>query len=138
VSKAIVAATEINTKAVRKGQTDSSGRYLFSQVNPGTYQVVVESQGFTTAKSDATPVGVSRTLALNFTLHITSATQCVEVTAQQGLFLLRRSYLKTSLPRKLTFATDHKLHEIAKRGGALKNLEDKQTLERGIAMGRVD
>src|ERR1700684_1774272 len=64
-----VTATETNTKAIRTGKTDASGRYLFSQVNPGTYRITVQASGFATATSEPTPVEVGRTVALNFALH---------------------------------------------------------------------
>jgi hypothetical protein len=44
--------------------------------------------------------------------------------------------LKTPLPRTLTFATEDKVTELVKRCGGLSNLEAKQSLERGIGMGR--
>jgi hypothetical protein len=44
--------------------------------------------------------------------------------------------LKTSLPRKLNFASDEKLFELAQRGRALKDLADKQALEHAISIGR--
>jgi hypothetical protein len=34
------------------------------------------------------------------------------------------------------FADDHKITELAKRGGALTNLEAKQALEKGIDNGK--
>ena len=46
IPNASVTATETNTKAIRTGKTDVSGRYLFSQMNPGTYQVVVRASRF--------------------------------------------------------------------------------------------
>lgn len=44
--------------------------------------------------------------------------------------------LKTSLPRKFTFATSDKVVELAEKGGALKDSAAKQSLEHGIQMGR--
>jgi hypothetical protein len=44
--------------------------------------------------------------------------------------------LKTSLPRKFTFATSDKVAELAQKGGGSTNLESKQALENGISMGR--
>ena len=44
--------------------------------------------------------------------------------------------LKTPLPRKLTFASSDKIMELAERAGALRNLECRQALELGIAVGR--
>ena len=39
-----ITATDVNSKAVRTGETDASGRYLLAQVNPGNYLVAVERQ----------------------------------------------------------------------------------------------
>ena len=58
VSGATVTTTDINTKATRTGETDATGHFLFSQINPGTYQVTVEASGFAISKSEPTPVGV--------------------------------------------------------------------------------
>src|SRR5271168_3097195 len=73
IPHATVTATDANTKAVRTGETDASGHYLLSQINPATYQVTVTSSGFGVASSEPTPVGVGRTVALNFILSVSSA-----------------------------------------------------------------
>ncbi len=57
VPNAAVTATEVNTKATRTSETDAGGHFLFSQINPGTYQVTVEASGFAVLKSEPTPVG---------------------------------------------------------------------------------
>lgn len=44
--------------------------------------------------------------------------------------------LKTSLPRKLTFATPDKLLEMFERWGESRLLEDRSALEYAIRMGR--
>jgi len=100
VPNATVTATDVNTKAVRTGETDASGHYLLSQINPGTYRVAVTSSGFGIASSDPTPVGVGRTLTLNFTLFVSSASQSVEVTTQQGLLSLDNPNTTTTLEAK--------------------------------------
>jgi hypothetical protein len=97
IPNATVIATETNTKANRTGQTDAVGRYLFSQVNPGTYQVRVKVPGFAPAASAPTPVQVGRNVALNFSLNAASATQTVEVNAQQGLLSLDNPNTTTTL-----------------------------------------
>jgi hypothetical protein len=94
---AAVTATETNTKTVRSGITDANGHYVFSQVNPGTYQVTVLASGFAAASSEPTPVAVGRNVALNFSLHPASSSQTVEVTAQQGLLSLDNPNTTTSL-----------------------------------------
>jgi hypothetical protein len=100
VADASVTATEVDTKAERTGRTDAGGHYLFSQVNPGTYRIVVRLTGFADAVSEPTPVGVGRDVALNFTLQVNSATQTVEVTAQQGLLSLDNPNTSTTLEAK--------------------------------------
>ena len=100
IANASVTATETNTKAIRTGKTDVSGRYLFSQVNPGTYQVVVRAAGFAAAASKPTLVEVGRNVALNFSIHPASSKQVVEVTAQQGLLSLSNSNTTTTVEAK--------------------------------------
>jgi hypothetical protein len=43
--------------------------------------------------------------------------------------------LKTSLPKKLTFASADKVRELAELGGATANLENKRMLEYAIIKG---
>ena len=83
--------TDANTKATRTGETDAGGHFLFSQINPGTYQVTVEARGFAPSKSEPTAVGVGRTVALNFSLRVQSNNQTVEVTAAAGPAQSRQS-----------------------------------------------
>ena len=44
--------------------------------------------------------------------------------------------LRTSLRRKLTFNDEHKLIDLAKRGGACFDLAGRQAIENGILTGR--
>jgi hypothetical protein len=97
VANTLVTATEVDTKAERTGRTDAGGHYLFSQVNPGTYRVKVRLAGFADAESGPTPVGVGRNVALNFTLQVSSTSQTVEVTAQQGLLALDNPNTTTTI-----------------------------------------
>jgi hypothetical protein len=100
VAGAQIVATDVNTKAVRSGETDANGRYLLSQINPGTYQVSVSSSGFEAVESEPTAVAVGRTVTLTFTLSVGSAAQTVVVTAQQGLLSLDNPNTTTTLEAK--------------------------------------
>ena len=100
ISHARVTATEVNTGSVRTGITNADGRYLFSQVNPGTYQVSVTAHGFAQQKSRPSYVGVGGTISLNFTLGVSSATQTVDVSAQQSLPALDNPNTTTHLTAK--------------------------------------
>ena len=88
LADAEVSATEIDTRAIRAERTDDSGRFLFSQVNPGTYTVTVRASGFAAQTSLPVTVEVGRTVTLDFKLAISAAVQTVEVTAQQALVSL--------------------------------------------------
>jgi len=100
VARATVTITDINTKATRKSETDAIGHFLFSQINPGTYQATVEVTGFAASKSEPTTVGVGRTVALNFVLRVQSSNQTVEVTAHQGMLSLDNPNTTTTIEEK--------------------------------------
>jgi hypothetical protein len=97
LSGAAITATEVDTKAVRTVQTNQDGRFLFSQVNPGTYTVSVRAPGFAEQVSQPVTVEVSRTVALSFNLAVSSASQTVEVTAQQTLLTLENPNTTTTI-----------------------------------------
>jgi hypothetical protein len=100
LANAEITATEVNTRAVRAEETDGNGRFLFSQVNPGTYTVTVRDTGFTIQTSQPIAVEVGRTVALNFTLTVSAASQTIKVTAQQTLLTLENPNTTTTLESK--------------------------------------
>jgi hypothetical protein len=97
VPNATVTATETNTKALRTGQTDVTGHYLFSQVTPGTYEIKVTVAGFAATASEPTPVEVGRNVALNFSLKAATSSQTVEVNAQRGLLSMDNPNTTTTI-----------------------------------------
>jgi hypothetical protein len=44
--------------------------------------------------------------------------------------------LKTALPKKLAFMSQDSMIELARRGGAVMNLETEQAIRHGIEIGR--
>ncbi len=87
ISNAQVKATEVNTGAARAVQSNADGRFLFSQVNPGTYLIEVYAQGFGPGQSQPTSVAVGQTVTVNFTLSPAASEQTVEVTEQSALIV---------------------------------------------------
>ncbi len=81
VAGSTVTAKDVNTGAVRTGQTDNTGRFLFAQLNPGTYQIEVKSVGFAIRRSPSVVVSVGQTATANFTLAPSGNSQTVEVNA---------------------------------------------------------
>jgi hypothetical protein len=97
IPNAQVKATEVNTGAVRDAVSNADGRFLFSQVNPGTYRVEVHAQGFGPVESQSTPVSVDQTATVNFTLFPAATEQSVEVKEQLGLMSLENPNTSTTL-----------------------------------------
>src|ERR1039458_7658276 len=97
IPAAQVKATEVNTGAVRTVQSNADGRFLFSQVNPGTYRIEVRASGFGVAISQPTRVSVGQTVTVNFTLFPAATEQTVEVREQFGLMSLENPNTSTTL-----------------------------------------
>ena len=100
IPNAQVKATEVNTGATRSAQTNADGRFLFSQVNPGTYRIEVHVERFAPGQSQPTSVSVGQTATVNFTLSPASTSMSVEVTAQSALMSLENANTSTTLEAK--------------------------------------
>jgi hypothetical protein len=97
---AAVTASEVNTGATRATQSDTTGRFLFSQLNPGTYQIEIVAQGFAPQKSASITVAVGQIAAANFMLSLAGTSQTVEVNAESGLMSLENPNTSTMLDAK--------------------------------------
>ncbi|MGB6692301.1 MAG: TonB-dependent receptor [Terracidiphilus sp.] len=97
IPSAQVKAFEVNTGAVRIVQSNADGRFLFSQVNPGTYRIEVHSDEFGPSQSQPTSVSVGQTVTVNFTLLPAATEQTVEVREQFGLMSLENPNTSTTL-----------------------------------------
>jgi len=64
-----------------KTTSDSSGRYLFRSIPPGTYRVSAEVKGFEKVMSETFKVDINQNLTTNLTLKVAGASQTVEVAA---------------------------------------------------------
>jgi hypothetical protein len=100
IANAKVKATDVNTGAARVVQSNTDGRFLFSQVNPGSYRIEVHAEGFGPGQSQPTSVSVGQTATVNFTLSPAATSQSVEVTAQSALMSLENPNTSTTLEAK--------------------------------------
>jgi len=76
---ATVALTDNATKTRRSTTTNASGRYTFVDVPPGSYNLAVTKQGFSTSQTDNLQVTVGAALTLDLSLQVGGATVVVEV-----------------------------------------------------------
>jgi len=97
IPDARVRATDVNTGAIRSARSNADGRFLFAQVNPGTYRIEVQAEGFGRGQSQPMAVAVGQTISVNFTLSPATASQSVEVVAQTGLLSLENPNTSTTL-----------------------------------------
>ena len=76
--------TDVGTNASLTTTSNDAGRYVFSQVPPGTYNVAFTKQGFSVYGINAQAVQVGQVLTLNAKLKVGSTATTVEVTASAG------------------------------------------------------
>jgi Carboxypeptidase regulatory-like domain len=100
VAGSTVTARDVNTGAVRTGQTDSGGRFLLAQLNPGTYQIEVMALGVAIQHSPPIVVAVGQTATANFTLAPAGNSQTVEVNAPSAQMDLENPNTSTTLDAK--------------------------------------
>jgi hypothetical protein len=81
VVDATATVTDAATNTPRTTATNETGRYVFANVQPGTYTVTINKTGFRVAKFTNQTVNVGTSLTLNVSLEIGAQSQTVEVTA---------------------------------------------------------
>src|SRR6202041_1464490 len=100
IPNAQVEATEVNTGSTRTIRSNPEGRFLFSQLNPGTYRIEVDAAGFGMGQSQPASVSLGQTATVDFILVPAAVSQSVEVTAQSGLMSLENPNTSTTLEAK--------------------------------------
>jgi hypothetical protein len=91
IPNAKVVITEINTGVSRTTQTNASGNYVFPTLDPGLYQVAVESPGFSKAIKDRVQVLVNTSVRADLELKPGQITDIVTVTADMAMLQTDRS-----------------------------------------------
>jgi hypothetical protein len=84
VEGATVTLTDSATRSVRTEISNEVGRYVFTNVIPGTYALSVTRTGFQTSQIEKQEVVVNVPVTLNISLSIGSVSQTVTVTSVAG------------------------------------------------------
>jgi hypothetical protein len=85
ITNAHVTAADPQRGTKRSSSTDSTGRYEITGLPPTTYTVSAEHDGFQTTIEKNVVLNVGQTLALDFSLQVSTVTSTVEVTAEAPL-----------------------------------------------------
>src|SRR5437773_5377560 len=84
VAGADVTLIDTATKSPRTTTTNESGRYHFSSVAVGIYDITISRSGFKVHKAAAQKVSIGVQLTLDVTLEVGALTETVVVTSQAG------------------------------------------------------
>src|SRR5881394_3124832 len=81
VPEATVSLIDHTTGTTKTTTTNEVGRYIFVNVNPGTYDITINKTGFTQARFQKQEINIGRQLTVDATLKVGTATQEVVVEA---------------------------------------------------------
>jgi outer membrane receptor protein involved in Fe transport len=85
VNGAEVTATNTSTNEERKAQTDDTGTYTFTQLQPGLYDLSVRGQGFKEHLIKGVEVNVNDRKLFNVTMETGAVSESVTVTTETSL-----------------------------------------------------
>jgi hypothetical protein len=81
VPKCLITLTNMGTSAVRSVQTDNNGNYVLVNVEPGTYQIVMQSPGFQELIAKDLELTARQTVRVDGSLIVAAQAQSVQVNA---------------------------------------------------------
>jgi len=135
VPGAAITLTDADTKAARTTTSNETGRYIFVNVPPGTYDISVSLAGFQTARVSAQKVTVGQQLTIDVTLTVGGVAQSVEVAATAAAQLQTTS---ATVGTTLTGVSIVALPNLARDAYALQTLNVGVTPAGEVAGTRND
>lgn len=126
VAQAQVTITNSSTGISRNAASDGQGRYIFSNVEPGQYDVSVEHAGFKTALQRGVLLTVGGSAVLDFTLELGAVSESVTVNTQAPLI----DPSSVDLSRQVDEQTIQSLPNLG------RNFVDFAELSTGVTTGR--
>jgi len=97
IPSASVQITGVLTGQTRVSLTDGQGRYLFTNVVPGEFNIEVSGPGFRPSRQNGVAVVVNSIIRVNFRLEIGSAAESVTVSAEAGALQTDRAEVRLDL-----------------------------------------
>ncbi|MGB8979660.1 MAG: carboxypeptidase regulatory-like domain-containing protein [Terriglobales bacterium] len=121
---------------IRESKTDGSGRYRFPLLDPGTYSLTVQAQGFASAKRTDAHVRITETTALDVQLTVAGGTQSVSVVAEPIVVQdndTEGRVIDDTQVNQLPLPTRNYTQLLALSPGAVSSLPNNAELGRGDA-----
>jgi hypothetical protein len=100
VDKAVVTLTGAKLIGAKSIVTDSSGYYHFSNLDPGTYDILVKAPGFSELKRPGVNIEVGRLPSINLSLSVGSEMTVVEVSAETPQIDVTQSRTQTTISKE--------------------------------------
>lgn len=97
VAGATVTATDADKGVSRTTTSDEQGEYRFLALQPGTYVIKVDANGFTTQLKNGVQTTIGQILDQDFALVLGSATATVEVTTEAPIIETERTQQSTTI-----------------------------------------
>jgi hypothetical protein len=97
VPKTRVEAVNVATGVSRSTETDASGIYRFTELQPGVYKVTFAAQAFATRTVDNVQVDVNAVRRVDVQLKVATTTQEITVTAAPALMQTDRADVHTNI-----------------------------------------
>lgn len=100
---ATIRVTNVNTNVSQESQTNSEGLYRVASLNPGTYRVEIETEGFKTFIRQDLQLRVGVTAPVDATLEVGAVTEQVEVTGETPLLETQSSALGAAVEGEILY-----------------------------------
>jgi hypothetical protein len=100
VAQARVSAVDRSTGAARSTLTSDSGDYTLATLNPGTYDLTIQHQGFRVARQSEVVVTVNNVTRVDVALQVGTVNEAVEVTASAATLQTDRAEVRAEINTK--------------------------------------
>lgn len=128
IPHASVTATNAATGSTHKAASDGSGNYIFPALDPGTYNIKAEANGFTTVIQKSIALNANQNVHINFSLSVGATSETLTVTAAAPQVDTRESQLADTL-------TEESLHDMPMYG---RDVYDLVTVLPGVTNYSAD
>src|SRR3954454_7778940 len=115
VSGAQINITNVGTNQSRTLRSNQSGEYSAPNLDPGSYTITVQAQGFRRVERQNTQLEVARTIKIDFSLEPGTTNETVEVTGEAPLVNTANAVLESTF-------TNNAIIQLPLQGRDFQNL----------------